>query len=337
MPDAENGDVLMPKAVALLSGGVDSMLAIAMIKQQGVAIEAVHFQTMFGCCKDDARQAAHLLGVPCTLLKVGDDYLEMVEKPKYGYGRGVNPCVDCRSYMFKLGKKFMEQTGADFLISGEVLDQRPMSQKKRDFERIEAECGLEGKILRPLSAQRLKPTEAEEKGWVDREKLFAVQGRSRKFLFEMARKYGIEEPPSPSAGCALTSPDFAKKVRDVFEHHPDYSRWEFEILKMGRHFRLDEKTKLVIARNENQNAYLEMLHPEKTFLLTCLNFGGPHALLIGEGSGENFDLAGKLMLRYAQKPFPAECEIQREGGGETGTFTISAQADEEQINLLRIV
>ncbi len=327
----------MVKAVALLSGGVDSMLAIAIVKEQGVKIEAVHFQTMFGCCKDDARQAAYQLGVPCTLLKVGDDYLKMVENPKYGYGRGVNPCVDCRSYMFVLGKKFMEQVGADFLISGEVLDQRPMSQKKIDFQRIETDCGLEGKILRPLSAQRLAPTEAEEKGWVDRSRLFNIHGRSRKLIFDLARKYGIEEPPSPSAGCALTSPAFAKKVRDVFDHHPDYSRWEFEILRMGRHFRLDDTTKLVIARNENQNAYLEALHPEGTFLLTCRNFGGPHALLIGADREKNLALAGSIILRYAQKPFPETCEIQVEGGAETQTFQVAAQAEEERIDLLRIV
>lgn len=328
----------MPKAVVLLSGGLDSMLAIAILKEQGIQIEAVHFQTMFGCCKDDARQAAHQLGVPCTLLKVGDDYLQMVEKPKHGYGRGVNPCVDCRGYMFLLGKKFMDQVGGDFLVSGEVLDQRPMSQKLTDFTIIEKECGLEGKILRPLSSLRLKPTEAEEKGWVDRSKLYGIQGRSRKVLLELARKYGIEEPPSPSAGCALTSPVFAKKVRDVFgQHKSDYSRWEFEILRMGRHFRLDPETKVVVARNDNQNAYLEMMHPADTWLLTCVNFAGPHALMYGNAAEENFQLAGTLMLRYAQKPLPAGCEIQRECNGVTETFTVTAQAAEEHINLLRIV
>lgn len=327
----------MVKAVALLSGGVDSMLAIAIVKQQNVEIEAVHFQTMFGCCKDDARQAAHKLGVPCTLLKVGDDYLDMVKKPKYGYGRGVNPCVDCRGYMFDLGKKFMEKTGASFLISGEVLDQRPMSQKLKDFERIEADLGLQRKILRPLSAHRLAKTEAEEKGWVNREKLYNVQGRSRKFLFELARKFGIEEPPSPSAGCALTSPAFAKKVRDVFTHSPDYGRWEFEILRMGRHFRLAAGIKLVVARNENQNAYLEMMHPEGTSLLTCSNFGGPHALLTGPASEEIMGLAGSIVLRYAQKPLPPACEIRTERGGETKILTASVPAEEELINSLRIV
>lgn len=327
----------MPKAVALLSGGLDSMLAIAIVKAQGVQIEAVNFHTIFGCCKDDASQAARKLGVPCTLLKMGDDYLKIVEKPKYGYGRGANPCVDCRGYMFTLGKNFMEKTGAQFLISGEVLDQRPMSQKKADFIKIEAECGLEKKILRPLSAKILDPTEAEEKGWIDRSKLYGIQGRSRKELLKLAEEFGIDEPPMPSAGCALTSPDFGKKVKDVFKHHPDYERWEFEILKVGRHFRLDEKTKVVVARNENQNAYLEMICPPEVSLLKCSNFGGPHAVLIGDDSPRNMELAGKLILRYSQKPLPENCEIEKILEGQSGIYVSGCAAEEQLVEQLRIV
>lgn len=327
----------MTKAVALLSGGLDSMLAIAIVKAQGVEIEAVNFHTIFGCCKDDAGSAARKLGVPCTLIKVGDDYLKVVENPKYGYGRGANPCVDCRSYMFILGKNFMEKTGAQFLISGEVLDQRPMSQKKTDFIKIEAECGLEKKILRPLSGQLLEPTEAEEKGWIDRSKLYGIQGRSRKELLRLAEEFGIDEPPMPSAGCALTSPDFGKKVKDVFNHHPDYERWQFEILKIGRHFRLDEKTKVVVARNENQNAYLEMICPPEVSLLKCSNFGGPHAVLIGDENPRNLELAGKLILRYAQKPLPENCEIEKISAGQSGIYVSSCAAEEQLVEQLRIV
>ena len=327
----------MVKAIALLSGGLDSMLAIAIVKAQGIEIEAVNFQTIFGCCKDDARQAAHKLGVPCTLLKVGDDYLQVVEKPKYGYGRGANPCVDCRSYMFTLAKKMMEKTGAEFLISGEVLDQRPMSQKLKDFYRIEEECSLQKKILRPLSAKRLPLTEAEEKGWINRTQLFGIQGRSRRKLLVLAKQFGIEEPPMPSAGCALTSPEFGKKVKDVFKHHPDYERWQFEILRMGRHFRLDEKTKVVIARNENQNSYLETICPPEVTLLKCSNFGGPHAVLIGAENPQNLELAGKLILRYAQKPLPPECEIEKTLAGRAEIYLAHRAAEETLVDQLRIV
>ncbi|MBI3307725.1 MAG: 7-cyano-7-deazaguanine synthase [Candidatus Omnitrophica bacterium] len=336
MPGPQN---MNHKAVALLSGGLDSNLAVAMVKEQGIEIEAINFQTIFGCCKDDARKVAHKLGVSFTVLSVQDDYLNRVEKPKYGYGRGVNPCVDCRIYMFQTAKKFMEQAGASFLISGEVLHQRPMSQKKRDFETIEKDCELNGLILRPLSAKLLPVTEPEKAGLVDRDKFYGVQGRSRTKLLELAKQYGIEDPPSPSAGCALTSPAFAKKVRDVFSHHPNYNRWEFEILKIGRHFRLDRKTKIVISRNHTQNEYLEALHPSGTVLLISRNFGGPHALLIGDASEENRRKAASCMLRYSQKPLPDICEITLKGNGQTENlyFAPALEAAQRELEELRIV
>lgn len=325
------------KAVALLSGGLDSTLAICVMKEQGVEIEAINFQTMFGCCKDDARGVAYKLGVPFTLLKVGDDYLKMIEKPKHGYGRGINPCVDCRSYMFDLGKKFMEQVGASFIISGEVLGQRPMSQKKRDFETIEKETGLEGRILRPLSAKLLPETGPEKEGLIDRSKLHAIQGRSRYELLKLASKYGIENPPHPSSGCSLTSPLFAKKVRDIFDHHPHYQRWEFEALKMGRHFRLDGESKVIIAKNQNENEYFENLQPEGSTLLICDNFAGPTALMTGPETARRLQLAAELILRYAQKPFPPVCELKVVQGHSERIIQASHAAEEEMVDALRIV
>lgn len=333
MPYPQN---MIKKGVVLLSGGLDSTLAACILKEQGIEIEAVNFQTMFGCCKDDARSVAYRLGIPLTFLKVGDDYLKVIQNPKHGYGRGINPCVDCRGYMFDMAKRYMEQCGASFLITGEVLNQRPMSQKMNDFKIIESETGLEGRILRPLSAKLLPPTEPEEKGIVDRQKLFEVKGRSRRILLELAARYGIENPPSPSPGCALTSPDFAKKVLDVFDHHPHSERWEFEILKMGRHFRLDPWTKVVIGRNENQNEYFENLHPPGSVLLTSLNFSGPHAILIGEKNPENLEKAGRLMLRYSRNR-PLLCEIQVEKDGEVEVIHVSEAEEESTLESLRIV
>jgi tRNA-specific 2-thiouridylase len=325
------------KALALLSGGLDSTLAVLLMKEQGIEVEAVNFQTMFTCCKSDARRVAHDLGVPLTLLEVGDDYLKVIEKPRFGYGRGMNPCVDCRIYMFEAAKALMEKSGASFLVTGEVLDQRPKSQKMNDFRTIERESGLEGKILRPLSAKLLPETEAESRGWVNREKLHAVHGQSRQFLLELAAHYGIENPPPASPGCALTMEGFAKKVKDVFAHHPDYERWEFEILKVGRHFRLDAETKAVIGRSLEQNEYLEVLHPAGTTLLLCKNFGGPHALVIGNACEANLNKAGALMLRYAQKPLPPFCDIETRSQAGTGQLTLAGLIQEELVESLRVV
>lgn len=325
------------KAVALFSGGLDSTLAICMVKEQGIEIEAINFQTMFSCCKDDARGMAYKLGIRFTTLNVADDYLKMVEKPKHGYGRGMNPCVDCRGYMFALAKKFMEEVGASFLISGEVLGQRPMSQKRRDFDRIEEDAELSGLILRPLSAKRLPLTEPEKQGVVDRSKFYGIQGRSRQKLLELAKKYGIEAPPAPSAGCSLTSPEFGKKVKDVFTHHPDYERLDFELLKIGRHFRLDSGAKVVLAKNQQQNELLESSRKPGTFLLRCENFGGPTALVRGEKSLERMHQVAALMLRYAGKPLPETCFINVLAGEASETFVAPYPAEESFVEALRIV
>ncbi|MDP3921669.1 MAG: 7-cyano-7-deazaguanine synthase [Candidatus Omnitrophota bacterium] len=324
------------KAVSLLSGGLDSTLATCILKEQGIEIEAINFQTMFGCCKDDAREVATRLGVGFTLLKVGDDYLDMIKNPKYGYGRAINPCVDCRSYMFTMAKKWMDQMGASFMISGEVLNQRPMSQKMRDFELIEAECGLEGRILRPLSAKRLPETEPEKAGIVDRSKLFGIEGRSRAELLKLAAKYGIENPPSASSGCALTEKPFAEKVRDVFENRPDYKRWEFEVLKTGRHFRLSSEAKVILGRNENENQYLISLHPEGTWLLEPEQFIGPYALVVGTASDEDLGMAGAIMLRYSQNPRPQSGVVRAVQNENAKTIRVPHGASEELINSLRI-
>lgn len=325
------------KCVVLLSGGLDSTLAACLMREQGIEVAALNFQTMFGCCKDDARQVAYRLGIPYTMLKVGDDYLKVVESPKYGYGRGINPCVDCRIYMFRVAKNFMDQMEASFLVSGEVVNQRPMSQKKTDFRLIERDTELDGLILRPLSAKLLSLTKPEREGVVDRSRLYGIQGRSREQLLELAVRFQIDNPPHPSAGCALTSPQFAKKVRDIFDHQASYERWEFEILKIGRHFRLDKQVRVIVARNDNQNEHFHLKHPKGTRLLSCKDFAGPNALVIGSPEEHHLIEASGLVLRYSQKPLPRTAEIEISDGCSTRSIFVSQPMTEAEIDKVRIV
>ena len=323
------------KGVALLSGGLDSTLAIKILQEQGIEIEAINFQTMFGCCKDDARKVAHELGVGFTMLPVGMDYVELVKNPKYGVGKGINPCVDCRSYMFRLAKKFMESIGASFVISGEVLGQRPMSQRFDCFETIEKDAELVGLIVRPLSAKLLDPSIPEKEGVVDREKLFDIQGRSRAKLLELASHYGIENPPQPSTGCALTKPEFSKKVKDIFHYMKDYERWQFEILKTGRHLRLDPETKIILGRDAAENEYLEYLHPKDTVLFTPLNFAGPSAILDGPWTPERLQKSAEIILSYT-KHRPELAQIQWEINGAVEILEIKSHLTEADLLALRI-
>ncbi len=320
----------------LLSGGLDSTLAVKILQRQGVEIEAINFQTMFGCCKDDARRVAHELGIKFTMLPVGMDYVELVKNPKYGTGKAINPCVDCRIYMFRLAKKLMQEIDASFVVSGEVLGQRPMSQRFDCFETIERDAELEGLIVRPLSAKLLEPTLPEKEGIIDREGLYDIQGRSRTRLLELAREYGIENPPQPSTGCALTEPEFAKKVKDIFQHMEDYDRWHFEILKTGRHFRLDAETKAVIGRDEQENEYLAYLHPRGTTLLTPVNFAGPSALLIGPSTAEKLGELGRIILSYTKHPSAGPAQIQWERENSLGTLEVDSVLAEAKLLELRI-
>ena len=190
----------MTRCVVLLSGGLDSMLAIRIMQEQGIEVEALNFKTMFTCCQDTSAQAARALNVPITVVGQEEDYLDLIREPQFGYGKGANPCVDCRIYMFQRAYKFMETVDAQFIVSGEVVGQRPMSQKRSDLKVIANYSGLEDLLLRPLSAKVLEPTKPERDGLVDREKLYDFQGRSRKGLIALAREFGFSEDmiPTPS-------------------------------------------------------------------------------------------------------------------------------------------
>jgi hypothetical protein len=292
------------------------MLAIRILEEQGIEVEALNFKTVFTCCQDQAGQTARDLGVRLTVIGQEDDYLDLVKRPKFGMGKGANPCVDCRIYMFDKAKTFMEQIGADFIASGEVVGQRPMSQKRKDLDVISYHSDLEDLLLRPLSAKLLHPTLPEREGWVDRNKLYGIQGRSRKKLIELAKQYGLKDIPTPSTGCALTEPRFSKKVFDLIEAPTESRRWDFELLRIGRHFRYDEQTKVILGRDEAENDHLVYMHqlPEaaSTGLLSPENFTGPRAMLIGPSTNDSLDFAGGLVLRYSRHYDPDDAMLKLE-------------------------
>jgi tRNA U34 2-thiouridine synthase MnmA/TrmU len=290
------------KAIGLLSGGLDSTLAVRIMLDQGVEVIAVKFTSPFclcdsgGCCH--AAEQAKRMGVPLKLFAKGDDYLEVVRHPPHGWGSAINPCIDCRIFMLKKTKTYMEEIGAAFLFTGEVLGQRPMSQHRRALDLIERESGLAGQIVRPLSAQCLPPTEAETKGWIDRAKLPAIQGRSRKEQIALAKERGVTDYPCPAGGCLLTDKNFAAKLRDFFAHNELVTMHDIQLLKVGRHFR-SGRTKIVCGRDKSENETLQRLWHESDSILTTLDCPGPTILLRGDAVDDAIQLAAAITAAYS--------------------------------------
>jgi tRNA U34 2-thiouridine synthase MnmA/TrmU len=307
------------KAVALLSGGLDSNLAIRMMQEQGVEVEAIAVKTPFcdfDCgkgCGHRVQEVALELGIKLKTVYFGEEYLKMLKNPKYGYGSGMNPCIDCRGMMYNAAKEQMEKTGADFIITGEVLGQRPMSQNGNALKIIEDETQTNGKIVRPLSFRHLPLTEAENKGLIKREKLGDIKGRSRKGQLQLAKKFDISDPPNAAGGCLLTDPAFSIRVRDLYDHTtkgiPDMN--DIELLKIGRHFRLSDNTKLIVGRNKMENEILDSLKLDDDIIIEVSNYTGPTCILRTKkqlltsslsSAEKEIEIAASTALRYSDSP-----------------------------------
>ncbi|MCK5287588.1 MAG: hypothetical protein KAJ79_00875 [Candidatus Omnitrophica bacterium] len=293
------------KAIAAFSGGLDSILAIKIVLEQDIDIIALNFKTSFcrwdksnnDCTGSSIKRMADHLGVEFKAVYLGDDYLEMVRDPKYGYGKNINPCIDCRIFKFKVVKKFMDEIGASFVITGEVLGQRPMSQHRRSLTLIEKESGLEGLILRPLSAKLFSLTIPEEKGWVNRDNLLDISGRTRKPQIELAKQYGIRDYPTPAGGCLLTDKYFSKRLRDLFKFGNTYSK-DLELLKVGRHFRISNQFKLIVGRDEQENQRILDLSEKGDLFFEPLELSGPSALGKGIYDENIKEVSSKIIARY---------------------------------------
>ncbi|GAB4244769.1 MAG: hypothetical protein Kow00129_04430 [Thermoleophilia bacterium] len=304
-----------PKAVALLSGGLDSRLAVRLILDQGVEVLALHYESPLALSEGGeeagaARCAARVLGIPLEVHNTWDEILRAVNRPRHGHGKGVNPCIDCRIIHFRLAKAVMEREGADFIVSGEVLGQRPMSQHKRALATIEREAGVEGKVLRPLSALLFPPTEPERRGLVDRRRLRGFKGRNRKPQMALAEELGLKEYPSPAGGCVLTEPGFGVRYRRLQRFLADKGLGEIDVnrakvLVSGRHFVSSEGEWITIARNDQENCrLLELQEAHRIFAAVgyAPQVGGPVAAVLAAGSAgsETLREAADLAARYGQ-------------------------------------
>jgi tRNA-specific 2-thiouridylase len=310
------------KAITLLSGGLDSMLAARVMMEQGVELEALNFMTVFCTCTNRGatclapQKAVETLGIPLKVFNVSEEYLGVVKHPKHGYGRNMNPCIDCRIFMLKKAKAYMEESGAVFIVTGEVLGQRPMSQRKDAMHLIEKEAGLEGLILRPLSAKVLPTTIPEKEGWVDRERLLNISGRSRKPQIELADHYGIHDYPCPAGGCLLTDPGFAKRMKDLMVYDPQFSLNDVHLLKIGRHFRFSNGVKLVVGRNEEENQKIQTFAQGEDILLKVSSFPGPLSLLRGKLDEGDIEKAAAITVHYGKGKDLRKIEVTYKGVDE---------------------
>ncbi|MDD2828372.1 MAG: 7-cyano-7-deazaguanine synthase [Sulfuricurvum sp.] len=306
------------KAIALFSGGLDSTLAMKLIINQGIEVIACNISTGFGSTKDRRTHMQNMcdqVGAELRIIDIQEEYLEQVLfTPKYGYGKNFNPCIDCHGKMSEVAKRVMIAEGASFIISGEVLGQRPMSQNSESLQKVLNLSDCEGLLLRPLSAQALEPTIPELEGWVDRSKLENIVGRNRDRQMELVSEFGLTDYEAPGGGCLLTDEHFSRKIRDLIAHDSNFIKADIPTLKYGRQLRLPEGAKFIIGRNEEENNVLEGIENEKYTHITTDLFG-PHSLISKNASDNDKTLAAKLVLAYCKPNFSGEQVI--DFGGET--------------------
>jgi tRNA-specific 2-thiouridylase len=346
------------KAIGLVSGGLDSTLAVALVKRQGIDVKAVSFYTGFCITetqrrkggrpdgtvpRNEALRAAADLDVDIEYVDIsGGAYLDMLVHPKYGYGQNANPCVDCRVFMMRRAREIMEAEGAAFVFTGEVLGQRPKSQRRDTLRIIERDSGLDGRLLRPLSAQLLPPTLPEQQGLVDRSRLLDISGRSRLRQMALARELGLTDWPQPAGGCCyLTDESFARKFFDVLDARASAGEErrlapeDVVLLSTGRHFRLSPRAKLVVGRTEVENALLEH-HVEGRARLEAKDVPGPVALVEGVPTWEERQLAARIVARYGKGKDAPRVTVEWREGELIEEYEVAPEADEARIEQLRV-
>lgn len=286
------------KALCVFSGGLDSMLAVQIVRAQDIEVQPLFFETPFFSSQRARRSAEHL-HVPLRVIDITKRHLGIVRDPRHGYGANMNPCIDCHALMFRIAGELLESEGAHFVITGEVLGQRPMSQNKAALDLVARESGLGALLLRPLSAKHLSPSEPETRGWVQRDLLLDFKGRSRKPQMALAKKLDMSDYPSPAGGCLLTEEVFSRRLKHLFSLSPHPEIFEIELLKLGRHFALAPGIKLIVGRNKQENQVLFSLASAKTTILKPVSIPGPTAVLTGPVTPSLLDLALEITVAYS--------------------------------------
>jgi tRNA U34 2-thiouridine synthase MnmA/TrmU len=320
----------MIRAVSLISGGLDSALATKLMKNLGIEVIGLNLKTPFGFNSRDVsvgypQKIAQELGIKFKIINVIEEFFEILKNPKYGYGSNMNPCIDCKILFFRKAKEFMLESDAKFIFTGEVLGQRPMSQHKRALRIIDKDSGLEGLVLRPLSAKLLPQTMPEKENWVRRDKLLSFSGRTRKPQIELAKELGVKYYLAPAGGCLLTDLEFAKRTEDLIACG-QLNINNIEILKLGRHFRFSKETKLAVGRNEKENECLFNLARDDDYLFKPLEIKGPTALGRGTFDKGLIKLSCSIVLRY--------CDL--DGKNSADILYSRVPQKEERLNVLPI-
>jgi tRNA U34 2-thiouridine synthase MnmA/TrmU len=333
---------LMTKAIALYSGGLDSTLAILAMQKQGIEVTAITFMNHFGCdisdkssCSKDPFAASVKFGFKVKLSHLSDKFLKIVKNPKYGHGKNMNPCVDCRILMLREARTFMELAGADFLITGEVLGQRPMSQRRDSFPVIDKAADVKGRVVRPLCAKLLPATLPEEQGLIQRDMMYDFNGRSRKPQMALAAEFSLTEYPNPAGGCLLTEPNYSYRLKDLLAHSPDPDYKEINLLRVGRHFRFSHDCKIIVGRNRDENNALRALLAPGDSILKVEGYGSPTVTIAGTASDEALSFAASVCARYSDAGKLPEVEVAVKAGTEKFYLKVSPATD-EALNRYRI-
>jgi tRNA U34 2-thiouridine synthase MnmA/TrmU len=317
----------MVKAIVLFSGGLDSMLAAELVRRQKIDVLCLTFTTPFFNAQK-AQAAARLLNLPLAVEDITVEHLKMLKSPRYGYGRNMNPCIDCHTLMLKIAGGKMEENGYDFIITGEVLGQRPMSQNKQSLYVVAKNSGYPDYILRPLSARLLDPIKAERENLIDRSQLLSIQGRGRKDQIKMATDFDIKDYAPPAGGCLLTDPMFTRRLRDLFSHQEDHDIHDLDLLKYGRHFRADDQGKIIVGRNNFDNEKIREFSTDDDLVLFMADFPGPH-VVITHGNEALLQLAASLCVRYSDAPADLEANIIYQHKKLSGTIIAKGAAKED--------